>query len=645
MNFLTKTGMNLLDLIDLGQERFNGAINNIYKEVNTKKFKEIIEILERRFSEKSVERGRNTIRYLLLRLRENIIDSVVATETDKKLSYTNLKIKSECSPFESKPLLYNLPKNNTNGKTPSRDVLRASGAKRVNDALPYSFIKTYTENTGEIYAPSKILSDKDVLEIISQYNNSLSEWDKNKGKQIIADSEFVWIEDYEQTTLSILRQLLEYSESGNEGQEQLNRNYLKEVDAFEDEIKENALRNAFTDSKVMLIYGAAGTGKTTLINYISNLMKGRSKLFVTKTHSALENLQRRISAPGQSSKFITIDSFNRRGESVGYNIVFLDECSTIDNRSMLEFLNLIDKNSLIVLAGDIYQIESIEFGNWFYYVKNIIKSQSVVELTNTWRTEEENLKGLWEEVRNRDKLVATKLVIDGPFSKDIGETLFEKMAEDEVVLCLNYDGRYGLNNVNSYFQDANKNGDAVHWHEWKYKVGDPILFNENRRFPFLYNNLKGKIIDVIRNEDTITFTVEVNIILTKVDVIGSDLEIIARSDTSTQVCFTVFDKHGGATEEEKEDNSMKSIIPFQLAYAVSIHKSQGLEYDSVKIVIPKSNTDKISHGIFYTAITRAKKYLKIFWSAETMQKVIDEFNYAENGNYSFEIIKSKLLNT
>lgn len=420
---------------------------------------------------------------------------------------------------------------------------------------------------------------------------------------------------------------------------------MKEVDAFEDEIKENALRNAFTDSKVMLIYGAAGTGKTTLINYISNLMKGRSKLFVTKTHSALENLQRRISAPGQSSKFITIDSFNRRGESVGYNIVFLDECSTIDNRSMLEFLNLIDKNSLIVLAGDIYQIESIEFGNWFYYVKNIIKSQSVVELTNTWRTEEENLKGLWEEVRNRDKLVATKLVIDGPFSKDIGETLFEKMAEDEVVLCLNYDGRYGLNNVNSYFQDANKNGDAVHWHEWKYKVGDPILFNENRRFPFLYNNLKGKIIDVIRNEDTITFTVEVNIILTKVDVIGSDLEIIARSDTSTQVCFTVFDKHGGATEEEKEDNSMKSIIPFQLAYAVSIHKSQGLEYDSVKIVIPKSNTDKISHGIFYTAITRAKKYLKIFWSAETMQKVIDEFNYAENGNYSFEIIKSKLLNT
>ena len=50
---------------------------------------------------------------------------------------------------------------------------------------------------------------------------------------------------------------------------------------------------------------------------------------------------------------------------------------------------------------------------------------------------------------------------------------------------------------------------------------------------------------------------------------------------------------------------MYSVIPFQLAYAVSIHKAQGLEYDSVKVIIPKSNSEKITHGIFYTAITSA----------------------------------------
>ncbi|WP_366123861.1 helicase C-terminal domain-containing protein [uncultured Campylobacter sp.] len=47
-----------------------------------------------------------------------------------------------------------------------------------------------------------------------------------------------------------------------------------------------------------------------------------------------------------------------------------------------------------------------------------------------------------------------------------------------------------------------------------------------------------------------------------------------------------------------------------MAYAISIHKSQGLEYDSVKIVITREIEENISHNIFYTAITRAKKYLK-----------------------------------
>ena len=57
-------------------------------------------------------------------------------------------------------------------------------------------------------------------------------------------------------------------------------------------------------------------------------------------------------------------------------------------------------------------------------------------------------------------------------------------------------------------------------------------------------------------------------------------------------------------------------VPFQVAYAVSIHKAQGLECDSVKIVITDANEDDITHSIFYTAITRAREKLKIFWTPE-----------------------------
>ena len=63
-------------------------------------------------------------------------------------------------------------------------------------------------------------------------------------------------------------------------------------------------------------------------------------------------------------------------------------------------------------------------------------------------------------------------------------------------------------------------------------------------------------------------------------------------------------------------------MPFQVAYAVSIHRAQGLEYESVKIVITDANEDAISHNIFYTAITRAREYLQVFWTPETEKTIL-----------------------
>ena len=96
-------------------------------------------------------------------------------------------------------------------------------------------------------------------------------------------------------------------------------------------------------------------------------------------------------------------------------------------------------------------------------------------------------------------------------------------------------------------------------------------------------------------------------------------------------------------ESASEEERIKTIIPFQIAYAVSIHKAQSLEYNSVKIIIPSYNAEKISHSIFYTAITRAKEKLKIFWSAETMKAVIESFNKEKVGQHTLEFIEKKLV--
>jgi ATP-dependent exoDNAse (exonuclease V) alpha subunit len=90
------------------------------------------------------------------------------------------------------------------------------------------------------------------------------------------------------------------------------------------------------------------------------------------------------------------------------------------------------------------------------------------------------------------------------------------------------------------------------------------------------------------------------------------------------VRFSVFD-HDGSDED---DDSERGVVPFQVAYAVSIHKAQGLEYDSVKIVITSANEEDISHSIFYTAITRARNRLQIFWTPETQQEVLSRLRRA-----------------
>ena len=151
--------------------------------------------------------------------------------------------------------------------------------------------------------------------------------------------------------------------------------------------------------KRVLFYGAAGTGKTLLLNYISNLMSKQKKLFLTKTHTAKQNLQRRIDNPGADSDFVSIDSFTKKVNLPDYDVIFVDECSTIDNRTMRDFLGKISQNTFLVLAGDIHQIESIDFGNWFFYAKNIINTYgSNVELLNTWRTKDPNIVSLWDDM-------------------------------------------------------------------------------------------------------------------------------------------------------------------------------------------------------------------------------------------------------
>lgn len=645
MQFLTRSGINLLDFIDMRDEKFNSVIQEIYTDTNTSTYKDVLIKLHSLFGEKSTTFGSHVVRYAIIHLREDLLEDLIPDNTNEALNSKDVYLSKGCYPFIQNPILYNLPNKKTNGKTVSRDVLRAIGSAQISEFLPYIRIKHLIDSTGELYFAKEEIECSDLNQTIKNYNGKITPYDKNQGCEIKEFGNYVYLDEYVKNTVKILNRLIDVSHFGNDGQKEANQIFISQLDKKSiDDTKITALRSAFVESKVLMIYGAAGTGKTTLMDYISTMMDGCSKLFLTKTHTALENIKRRITSPGFIHEFMGIDSFLKPYVESDYDVIFIDECSTIDNRTMVRLLEKVGKDSLLVLAGDVYQIESIDFGNWFFYAKEILPKKAIVELDNTWRTNEQTIKDLWEEVRFLRPIITEKLVINGPFSEDIGKNIFSERNEDEVVLCLNYDGKFGLNSINSYFQDANPSQKAYYWYEWKYKIGDRILFNENKRFPMLYNNLKGVIVDIQNALNSIKFIVDIPIILTAVKVRDTDLEIVSHSENSTRISFSVYANDDNQNDQDYEVARMKSIIPFQLAYAVSIHKAQGLEYNSVKIVIPQSNSERITHGIFYTAITRTKKKLKIYWSPETMTDIIEGFNEEKKSRISLDIIKGLISN-
>lgn len=650
MRYLKDNDCSLLDMVEREDEdyerkrkevrttRKEGGENSIEEPVTFRVLDAYREIILAK------QPGSRVLRYLLLTMRNSVIKAQLAEVQCARLP--GLYLQYGCIPFDSMPYCSKLKEHNpkiTDLYTCIEDVNREHEhlAKKV---------RSYCENGEGLYIPKADLlrsigcDEEEADELISAYHWVL--YPGHKPDRLIKERcDHYYIVGEEENVLTILTELAKLAQSGVDSYADLAAEFLREQDSKIDcEDKKQFLQHAVTVSKVAAIFGPAGTGKTYLAELLAEIFKDKKIHFLAHTHAAVNNLMRRVSSIDRRHSFSTVDKYLNTSYIYKADVLFIDECSMITNKQMVKIL--VDHSArydVLVLMGDVLQLESIGFGNWFRILeqsKKILPQQSRCELTKTYRTNDDNLRMLWNKVRQKKRREAqqiddglTEHLIAYNYTDRLNESFFDSSpAPDSIVLCLNYGGLYGINNINKYLQECNDH-ELVTWYDQTYKAGDPILFNSiasDELHPRIYNNCKGRITRVEFSE-TGGFCGSERIEF----VVSLDDVVIAESEAHqfSLGCVLVSSQCGerGSTIKFSFENEVDFVrsedeipdMPFVVAYAISIHKAQGLEFENVKVVIADEWEEQITHSVFYTAITRSKKNLKIYWTASTQARVLE----------------------
>ncbi len=609
MDFLTKNNSTLLEIVLLPYDEFKNLKNSLINLNNSSKIFDMLESC-RTIIENDLK-GSNVIRYILTNMNNKIIKSQFSTYTNRVVQHLNLSNKS--LPFDDMPYASAL-----SGHFPKAydlfDVVPHEG--REHEILSRALqIESLKDN--KIYHKCTV---ENVDDLIDEFNSKLIP--QHKHREVCKFDDYLYIRGNYESTKDIIFKINELSNKCEEGYEEVAQDFL-ERETLDCEYKKNIISNLFAKSNVGLIYGPAGTGKTTLIGHIKKMLNSMQFLFLTNTNPALHNLIAKVD--NANSVFSTISKFlYSKCDLDEFDCIVIDECSVVSNNMILNLLNSVTTQK-VILVGDHVQIESIAFGNWFSISEKMFSDSIAYKLEKTFRSSDNSLLDLWKMVRNKEEDLVAYMSRNNYISNfDNSIFTYEK---DNIILCFNYEGLYGINNINRILQVNNKNKEYV-YDLSTYKVNDPVLFSENNIYhPRLHNNLKGIIEKIREVEEGLKFTIRVDKTFNDEDRLLANFEIVEEYDCSSVISFIV---KRGSRDNDEDDG--KKTVPFQIAYATSVHKSQGLEFKSVKFIIPSNVKSRITHNVFYTAITRATSNLKVYCDANNLHEIISGFNKEESDN-------------
>lgn len=224
MEFLTETGMNLFELINMRKERFSQIYNRVFGTTNTHDFGDVLIQIRREYSKSSCKVGKNTIGYALMYMRDEVLEVLLPNEFYKKCISNELLISSRCYPFEKNPMIANLVGTKTSKKDRESIIELLDDSKAVSLVQPYITIDNLIGETGELLFEKSEIGSNGVIE---NYNISLDDWERAKGYSIIEREGLVTIASYYDTTINILKRLLQLTHNARFDRQEENERFIK----------------------------------------------------------------------------------------------------------------------------------------------------------------------------------------------------------------------------------------------------------------------------------------------------------------------------------------------------------------------------------------------------------------------------------
>ncbi len=531
---------------------------------------------------------------------------------------------------------------------------------RVRSGIMYALFQAAGE--GHTYLPDGILMKRtaELLmlreEVIALQLSNLA-MDKKLVIKKAGEEKRIYASSYYYAELNCARMLHDLNimvpDTGAEGQKETEelkiKRLLQELEKEQGIILDDLQKRAVLQSVrsgVMILSGGPGTGKTTTINTIIRYFEteGMDILLAAPTGRAAKRMTEATgyeartihrlleingAMEGSSVKPEEDSAWQKEGKRAQFerneenpletDVVIIDEMSMVDIHLFKSLLSAVTVGTRLIMVGDVDQLPSVGPGQ---VLQDLINSRAfpVVILKRIFRQAgESDIVVNAHKINRGEEIELNNKSMDFFFleRKDVNviykhmiQLIREKLPPyvnagpyDIQVLTPMRKGNLGVEVLNGILQQYLNPPDGK---KKEHRLGER-LFREGDKVMQIKNNYQ------IPWEVVSKYGISVD---SGMGIFNGDMGIITKIDEASSLLEVEYDEH------RRAEYSFSGLDEIELAYAVTIHKSQGSEYPAVLLPIMNGPKPLLNRNLLYTAVTRAKKCVTILGSRETLREMI-----------------------